>query len=76
VRGERDEVRSVAIRAEAWQIASTAFRALDAMTNTMHEDGKRGRIATRERFSAQGAFSELAKGQQPSCPCRVAATLT
>src|ERR1700722_19798434 len=46
VRGERDQVRSVAIRAETWQISSAAFRALDAMTNTRHEDSNHGLIAS------------------------------
>jgi len=41
VRGERDQIRSVAIRAGTWQISSPAFRTLDAMTNTKHEEKAR-----------------------------------
>jgi hypothetical protein len=37
VRTERDQIRSIAIRTGTRQIASTAFRALDAVTNAKHE---------------------------------------
>lgn len=40
VHGERDQIRSVAIRAKTRQISSAASRALDTMANTKHDDLK------------------------------------